>query len=270
MLSEAPIVEAEVVTRNSLNEAALGELWQRVREAGDTDAREALICHYLPLARMVAAALFRKRFHDEIEFAEYLQWATLGMIEALDRFDPGYGVKFGTFASHHMRGAVLDGLATSTEKQQQIALQTRLRQERAKSIMSGGSEKFGAESSTSDGSSDVLLQRLADIGVGLALAWLLDDTGMVASDEDAPDAQHVPYLDVLEYQQLQEHVQRLMEALPSQQRTVLKSHYLHGVPFADIARFMNLSRGRISQIHSKALNDLRESMRAKRSCDVFG
>ncbi|MBV8619986.1 MAG: sigma-70 family RNA polymerase sigma factor [Curvibacter sp.] len=270
MSPEAASLQADEVDPGGLNEAALSALWQRVRESRDATAREELICHFMPLARTVAATLYGRRFHDEIEFAEYLQWATLGMIEALDRFDPDFGVKFSSFASHHMRGAILDGISTSTEKQQQIALRTRLQQERLKSVVVDSSEENGPARGAPAGGADSLLQRLADIGVGLALAWLLDDTGMVASGEDEPDAQHVPYLDVLEYQQLQKHVHSLVDALPTQQRTVLKSHYLQGLSFSEIASFMHLSRGRISQIHSKALSDLRQSFRVKRSCDVFG
>lgn len=97
-------------------------------------AREQLIAHYLPHARMVAAMVYRTRYHDEIEFADYLQLASVGLIEAIDRFDATRGVPFRSYATWRVRGAILNGLDYQTEKQQQIAVRRRLRDERLESI----------------------------------------------------------------------------------------------------------------------------------------
>jgi RNA polymerase sigma factor FliA len=101
------------VTETELTEAELWELW---REHADDGARQRLLDLHLPYARIVAASYYAKRFHDEIEFADYLQLASLGLIEALGRFDPGVGVQFRTFAARRMHGAILDGIEQLTEK----------------------------------------------------------------------------------------------------------------------------------------------------------
>src|SRR6266571_2881847 len=85
-----------------LAEAGLWELW---REHADDGARQRLLDLHLPYARIVAASYYAKRFHDEIEFGDYLQLASLGLIEALSRFNPGVGVRFRTFAARRMHGA---------------------------------------------------------------------------------------------------------------------------------------------------------------------
>lgn len=254
---------------HGLNQAALDRLWQRVRMQQDGQARDELICHYLPFARMVAATYYAKRYHDEIEFGEYLQLATLGMIEALDRFDPARGVQFKTFASHRMHGTVVDGLSRATEKQQQIALRTRLKQERLSSVKQAlAPAPEAAEAAKPAFGTDKLLNHLAEVGIGLALAWLLEDTSMVQAHDDAADTRHVPYLQSLELKQLQQRVRDLVDSLPSQQKVVIRCHYVQDIPFEHIATMLGLTRGRISQIHKQALNTMRDKLKGRRSCDV--
>src|SRR5215217_267187 len=95
-------------------------LWQRWRESHDGEAREALLTLHMPYARTIAAVLYGKRVNDGVEFGDYHQLAAVGLLEAMDRFDPARGVQFRTFASRRMQGAVLSGLERLTEKQQQI------------------------------------------------------------------------------------------------------------------------------------------------------
>ena len=241
---------------------------QRVHEHADAQAREELICHHLPFARSVAASHFAKRYHEEIEFADYLQWATVAMIEALDRFDFSKGSHFTSFAAPRMRGAILDGVEGSTDKQQQIALRLRMRQERFTSIQQSQPDSIEPFSPERPEASDRLLRYLADVGIGLALSWLLENSGMVVADEDAADADHIPYLQVLELKQLQTQVRNLIDTLAMQQRTVIRCHYVQDIPFDAIARMMDLSKGRISQIHRDALNGLRQKLKGRQSCDV--
>ena len=86
-----------------------GELWARWRSQGDAHARETLIERHLPYARIVAARYYARRVHDEIEFGDYFQLASLAMVESVDRSLPGEGAQFRTFAARrHASGAATD------------------------------------------------------------------------------------------------------------------------------------------------------------------
>src|SRR3954470_6491881 len=139
-------------------------LWQRLRDSGDALARSQLLDMHLPYARVVAAIYYSRRHHNEIEFGDYLQYASVGMLEALERYDPSRGVQFRTFAARRMHGAILNGLERLTEKQQQIAARQRLRGERVQDVKA----LAGAEAS---GGAPVEPERLvrfvADVGIGL-------------------------------------------------------------------------------------------------------
>lgn len=259
-----------VAQAQNLEPAAVNQLWRKLIEEQDSSAREALIHHHMPVARMVAAISYGKRFNDEIEFDDYLQWATLGMIESLDRFDPSHGVQFKNFASSRMYGAVLDGIASATEKQQQIALRARLKKDRLNSIKQSAEELLdGAQGNGVKASPPAsMLRHLAEVATGLALAWLLEDTGMVMADETAADSRHIPYLQVLEIRQLQEQIRNLVDALPAQQQTVIRRHYLDEIPFEEIATQLGLSKGRISQVHKQALMSLKEGLNGQPKCNI--
>lgn len=240
-----------LATPDSAEEAGL---WRRVRVQGDAAARQRLLDFHLPYARVVAASYFSRRYNDDVEFADYLQLASVGMLEAMERYDPARGVQFRTFAARRMHGAILSGLERLTEKHQQIAARQRLRVERLQEVRAMAFEDGAAK----PGDPRHLLQFVSEVGIGLALCWLLEDTAMV----QAPGASTaVPFYQSAALKQLRERVLHAVDALPAQERTVVRSHYLQDMPFEQVAVMLHLTRGRISQIHRQALLRLRGLVR---------
>lgn len=223
------------------------ELWLEFAQRGDTDARHRLIEHYLPLARTIAATLFARRGAMVVDFMDYVQLATVGMIESIDRFDAKRGIPFEAFAAHRIRGAVLNSLALLSETYEQSALRKRLRQDRMESLRRGWNP----------GKSD-LFGELADIAVGFALSYMLEGSGMVSPDE-AHSGYRQEFYGGAEQRQLSEFLARLVDALPEQERRVIRYHYYQGLAFNDIADLFGVTKGRISQIHRQALQLIREA-----------
>lgn len=247
-------------------------LWSRWRSVADVSTRDALLTLHLPYARTVAATYFGRRLHDEIEFDDYLQYARIGMLEALDRYDPDRGAQFRTFAARRMHGAILDGLERFTEKQQQIAVRQRLRRDRVDAVKHAAAPEAkpgGAirrRSKERDG--EDLFRYLADVGIGLALCSLLEGTGMVDAGDAAVHAAAERHYEPVELAQLRRRLVDTVDRLPPQQRTVIRYHYLQEHPFEQIAVLMAVTRGRVSQIHRQALIELRRQLEAGPGCDV--
>jgi len=237
-------------------------LWQRWRGAGDAQARERLLELHLPYTRVVAATYYARRYSDEVEFGDYLQYASVGLIEAMDRYDPGRGVQFRTFAARRMHGAILSGLERSTEKQQQIAARQRLRAERLRDVHAMAVEQGAAPGP----SAEQLMRFVADVGIGLAVCWMLEGTGMVEDGAGATTA--LPFYRSAQLRQVRERLVEAVDRLPPQQRTVIRHHYLQDVPFETIAADLQLTKGRISQIHKQALLHLRRLLGAKADWDL--
>lgn len=224
-------------------------LWNRLRSSGDAAAREELLAIHLPYARVMAATFYARRFHDEVEFGEYLQHASVGLLEAMERYDPARGVQFRTFAARRMQGAILNGIERATEKQQQIAARQRMRAERLEAVK--------AMAALPD-QPDQLLKFVSEVGIGLAICWMLEGTTMVDNPEAAVS---IPFYRSVALRELRDRLLHAIETLPAAERTVIRGHYLQEVAFDEIAASMELTKGRISQIHKQALLRLRSSLK---------
>lgn len=257
-------------------------LWRRWRHERDAPAREALLARHLPYARVVAAMVYTHRVHNDIDFDDYLQLARIGLLEAFDRYDPDSGAQFRTFASRRMRGAVLDGLARLTERHQQLAQRRRLLAERTASVAQTAIDETDGEQPDSSANGDAnapdgrtaqergrgdLFQYLAEVGMGLAVGFMLEGTGMFSpGDETGGTAPNASYR-AIELQQTRQQLNALVAQLPAQERRVIQLHYQQGHAFEEIARELQLTKGRISQVHKKALSTLRELLAARNACD---
>ena len=234
----------EVVTALPTVDAA----WMASSSTRGQPARDELVSRYTELVRILAAKTYRNRYSAELEYADYVQFGMIGLLESIDRFNPAIGHKFETFASHRIRGAILGGVENLSEKQQQIATRRKVRAERAKSLARGSE---GRERN----SRSQALQRLADVAVGLALGFMLDNCGMFLDGE--PASGNTPYEQV-ELAQLRRRMSLLVHRLPPQERKVIRSHYFQHLQFEEIARSLGVTTSRVSQIHHAALARLRQ------------
>jgi len=232
------------------------ELWQQWYATRAEEARRALAEHYLPFAHAVAGRIFARRPKDGVELEECRQLAAVGLLEALGRFRPDQGAQFTTFAHARIHGAVLNGLAALTERLQQASFRRRIEADRLDSL---------ATAPTSSATAAELLERLGEIGLGVAFGILLEGTGLaVAPEERLPEDAYAR----LEIRQLSQRLWAQVAALPERERRILELHYGSGRPFEAIAGDFNLSKGRISQLHRQALLSLRASMKQAERCDV--
>lgn len=211
----------------------------------DQTARERLIDAYLPFARMLAAKLYGRRTYPELEFQDYFQHATIGLIESIDRYDPTRGVRFEPYASARIRGAVLSGIETLSEKQEQVSARKRILADRASSF----------KDEVKDQGAETLFEALAEIAIGLATGVMLEGSGIYQD-------QNLSYMDnaylVVELKQLRARVLDAVSFLSANERKVITYHYLQHVAFEEIAGTLGVSKGRVSQIHKAALKRLRE------------
>lgn len=224
------------------------DLWRVWRESQDGVARQRLLALHLPYARTVAAMLYAQRTHNGVDFEDYLQWANVGLMEALVRFEPDHGAQFRSFAAKRIRGAVLDGLAVMTEHQQQVDCLRRLRAQRVvQPDESGGKDAFA---------------RLAEVAMGLAIGFMLEGTAMVHPQEELTgfEGRATGGYEAQELRHLRRRVNELVRALPAGQRNVIERHYLHAQAFDAIATEMDLSKGRIAQLHRQGLSSLRKQL----------
>jgi RNA polymerase sigma factor for flagellar operon FliA len=258
--------------RSDASEAALSAchaaaLWQTWQQEKSPALREQLIEFYLPLARMLAGSLFRKRTWLDLEYMDYYQYATLGLIESVDRFDPARGVSFATWAGVRMHGAVLNGIESLSEKQAQVSARQRIVNTRLESLQDDHAD---ADTDPNRASADTapdpdVFAKLAELALGLALGFALEDSGMIQPEQEAhyPDNAYKR----LELTQLRQQLQQQLGQLPDNENRVLSYHYLQQLGFDEIGQILQLSKGRISQLHKQGLSTLKSRMGSKKLAD---
>lgn len=222
------------------------ELWTRYLASRDPAVRDEVAARYDDLARILAARAYSGRISTELEFDDYLQFARIGLLESIDRFDPSRGAKFETFSGHRITGAILNGVESLSEKQKQVSVRQQVLKERA------ASQREGAAAKGHD-----TFERLASVAIGLAIGFLLEDSGMYAAEEAVcPDEGYRS----AELRQLCQRVREAVQSLPPQEQHIIMGHYLQHQPFETIARGLGLTKGRISQVHHAALARLRQAL----------
>lgn len=233
----------------------LAPLWTEFHATACASARKRIIDFYLPFARILAAKLYAKRTYMELEFMDYFQFASIGLVEAVDRYDPSRGAKFETFAAHRINGAILNGIESLSERQEQIA---------AKRRMTDRLESLADEQEKSKESTE-LFRHLAELAIGLAVGFMLEDSGMYQAEEALyPDNTYRS----VEIKQLRRRILELIEHLPTNEKRVIKYHYLQQIAFEEIGRILGVTKGRVSQIHKDALIRLRNSMQCNGDLDL--
>jgi len=222
-------------------------MWRRFAASREGGLRASLFDRYRRYARHLANRHARRQRLDRDRQLDLEQFAYRGLLEAIDRFDPANGSSFTGFATARIRGSMLDGMAQLDEYSARQRFQRRLERERLASL--GGARADGRSA----------LDALADMVAELALGLMLDaeerrDPGGLIGSPDSG-------FDCLAWRETSVLLQRRVAELPEPEQTVIRQHYQNDLLFSQIATMLGLSKGRISQLHSSALEKLRKSMR---------
>lgn len=228
-------------------------LWDAFHRLRDGEARRRLVEHYMPFARMIAAKLYGLRVDPSLSFDDYLQYAHLGLIESIDRFDAGRSASFETYSGYRIRGAILNGIVRGSE----AAAQVNFWKTHVRSRLDSLQENMHPPAERAS------LQDIANLTVDLALGLVLDGAGVEAPDE-APTSN--PYA-ATELAQFAATLRELVQQLPPRERDLIQSHYFDQLEFQWIAERLSVTKGRVSQLHAQALTRLREMLRDRPNVD---
>jgi RNA polymerase sigma factor for flagellar operon FliA len=200
------------------------------------------------MTHRIAAGIYRRRVNNTVGFEDYLQLGRVGLLEAIDRYDPAREASFATFANYRIRGAILNGLEKATESAAQAADRRRARmRDRTQSLEHD-------EDRQEEGTSDPFAG-MVDMTIMLAMGYVLEDDGQwnPAGAESAAD----PYRS-LHLERVRARLNLLVDALPERERLIVRCHYFEHMEFQAIAAMLEVTKGRVSQLHARALKLIRE------------
>lgn len=232
----------------------IDKAWEEYSKSKDPDLKQQLILEYATLVKFVAGRL-SIHIGQHVDYDDLVSYGIFGLIDAIDKFDYEKGVKFETYASLRIRGAIIDNIRkldwvprTLRQKNKQLeqayqALEFELGREPTEEELSEKLDMTLEETQT--------LIKKASVASLISLDDYLEqnheaDFSSGGSKKDSPEA-------LYEMQEVKDLLRDAIEKLSEKERKVISLYYFEDLTLKEISKIMEVSESRISQIHSKAV-----------------
>jgi RNA polymerase sigma factor for flagellar operon FliA len=235
-------------------------LWQEFRRTGDQGLRNRLILTYAPLVKYVAGRL-GSGLPAHVDEADLASYGLLGLIGAIERYDPDRDVKFETYAIARIKGAIIDELRAMDWVPRSVRSRAReieraIASLEAKLGRAPTDEEIAGKLGISE---DELNESLGDIArssiAALDELWTVSGSGgdQIAlidtiEDENAPDPQGS-----LSQTELKEAMADAIARLPEREKLVVTLYYYEELTLREIGEVLGVTESRVSQLHTKAV-----------------
>lgn len=233
-------------------------MWIEYSNTKSDTVRQDLIIEYVPLVKVVAGRL-AIYLGSNVEYDDLVSYGIFGLIDAIDKFDYGKGIKFETYASLRIRGAILDQI----RKMDWIPRSVRQKQKSISEAAKKLEAMLGPNYSDSDMANEL------GISEDEYNIWLTQtNVSNISSLDDIMEQGHDvknsgsgtgsidPENSVMK-EELKQQLTQALSALTEKEKTVVLLYYYEELTLKEISRAMEVSESRVSQLHSKALVKMR-------------
>ena len=246
-----------------MDEAGRNRLWAEYDKSNrDSVVREKIILEYAPLVKLVAGRLSMYLGYN-VEYEDLVSYGIFGLIDAIDKFDATKAVKFETYASLRIRGAILDQI----RKMDWIPRTIRQRQKQIEAVM--------REIECSKGRA-ATEEEIAE-GLGISdeeyIEWQskMKITNVVSLNEFLEQGSEVPNSvgvsrhfimpeDAVEQEEMKKMLIESLKILTEKERKVIELYYYEDLTLKEISHILEVTESRVSQLHTKALQKMKTKL----------
>lgn len=259
---------------NSNNSPEETSMWENFKKTGNLAIREKLILKYAHYVKFVAGRI-KMGLADHIEFEDLVSWGTFGLINSVDKYDISMNVKFVTFATKRIRGAIFDGLRHLDWVPRRVRAKTRHLNDALYELeIKLGRPPEDEELAAHLGITKADLEKLYEDEYG-SLIMSLDESYSEDMDGELVSKYQLvenlaaknPEL-AIENDQVRDIVIDAIEKLSDQERLVITLYYYNELTLKEISEIMKLSESRISQLHTRSIFRLRGRL-SRLKKDIF-
>lgn len=235
-------------------------LWDNYIRTKDLKIREELIIKYLYLVKFVAGRLYTN-YGNNFEYDDLVSYGVFGLIDAIEKYDTGRGVKFDTYAQLRIKGAIIDYL-------REIDWLPRSVRQKAKELEKAyyelenelgrpaTDEEVAARLDVSVEDFQKKIQHISTYSV-VSLDDLLEQKREFANDdgnnETSPGA-------AIEQDVLRSILIEAINVLPEKENKVITLYYYEELTYKEIGKLLSISESRVSQLHTKAIIRLKSKV----------
>jgi RNA polymerase sigma factor FliA len=240
------------------------QIWQTYKTTGNPELRKELTLRYLGLVKYVVRKMI-KNFPPAIEEQDLYHIGTLGLVEALDRFNLDYGIKFETYAIPRIKGSIIDELRKLDWIPRSLRNKSNMLKEKTVEL----EQKFAGSYTDAEVSSGLGINE-DDLN-----NWKreMNSLNMLSLDRPIDESNSQNLYDMIEVDDEDTYIENsieeeemrkvLLEAikqLPEKTRLAITLYYYEKLTFKEIGKILNVSESRISQIHSETMTKLKKSI----------
>ena len=245
-----------------MDEAEKKKLWEEYAKEKTPEIRERLILEYAPLVKLVAGRLSMYLGYN-VEYEDLVSYGIFGLIDAIDKFDSMKEVKFETYASLRIRGAILDQIRKldwipRTIRQRQKKIDTVIKEIEAVKGRSAKEEEIAEALGISADEYGEWQSQMKITNVVSLNEFMEQGTEVPAENHknahfDSPE-------EVIEKEELKKVLAEALAVLTEKERRVIELYYYEDLTLKEISNILEVSESRISQLHTRGLQKLKSKM----------
>lgn len=237
----------------------------RVVPMTDDPMRNQIIMDYAPLIKYIAQRI-AARLPSNIDIDDLFSAGVIGLMDAIDKYDPSRDNKFKTYAEFRIRGAILDELRNQDWVPRSVR-ESNKREERARLELE---HKFGRPASEREVAEhlQVSLEEYHEKSLRTRVAMLsLEELGGSSAGEKKSllecleNPNSVNPFTQLKIKGVRELIMKTVEDLPEKQKLVLSLYYYEDLNLKEIGRILDVTESRVSQLHTQAVQKMRQKLK---------
>ncbi len=251
----------------NLKAIELKDLWRRYKDEGDQGARERLVLAYAPLVKYVAGRM-SSGLPAHVEEADLISYGLLGLISAIERFDPSREIRFETFAITRIKGSIIDELRSLDWVPRSVRARAReIERANAKlehQLQRAPNDKEMAEAleMSVEEFQDSLVKISNSSVVALDELWTVSDSSgdSVSLLDTIQDESAVDPADEMDLTDMRDRLADAIARLPEREKLVVALYYYENLTLREIGEVLGVTESRVSQLHTKAVLRLKSRL----------
>jgi RNA polymerase sigma factor for flagellar operon FliA len=245
----------------------LKDLWTRYKDERDEKAREQLVLAYAPLVKYVAGRM-SSGLPSHVEEADLISYGLLGLIAAIERFEPDREIKFETFAITRIKGSIIDELRSLDWVPRSVRAKAReiekmnARLEHQLQRAPADQEMASALGVTVDEFQESLVRITGSSVVALDELWTVSDASgdQVSLLDTIEDPRAVDPAAEVDTTEMKGRLAGAIAALPEREKLVVALYYYENLTLREIGDVLGVTESRVSQLHTKAVLRLKSRL----------
>ncbi|MEJ7765210.1 MAG: RNA polymerase sigma factor WhiG [Acidimicrobiales bacterium] len=244
---------------------AVSRIWEGYKRSSDPAARDRLIVHYSPLVKFVAGRV-ASGLPQSVDQGDLVSYGIFGLIDAIDKFDIGRGIKFETYAITRIRGAIIDELRSIDWVPRSVRSKARRVEEAYASLehrllRTPTDDEVAAEMGISKDELQQLFTQVSFVGL-VALDEVMggSDGQSQTLGDTLPDKRDGPGA-LFEGEEMKQILAAAITRLGDREKMVLTLYYYENLTLSEIGKVLGVTESRVCQIHTKAVLQLRSRIK---------